>query len=354
MTTPAAATPPNEVSLVGLANAVLRKRRPIVALALVFGLVLGGFALLQPRTFTSTASFMPQTRRSPSNLSGIAAQLGLAGFSAEGGQTPAFYADLARSRQLLGLIADAPVASDSAGRRLADIYDVRGRTEALRREALTDRLQDDVEADVVTRTGTVRLTARAPLAPLAKELADRVVSLLNQFNLETRQSQASAERRFAERRLGEVRSELRDAEDRLQAFLQRNRDYRNSPELSFQHERLSREVAMRQQVFTTMAQAFEQAKLEEVRDTPVITVVEAPTLPVRPDSRGVVRKAVLGIVLGGLVGLALALIPAFLSDGAPGGAAASEREEFRALRRQLLEEVAAPLRFFRGGLRSAG
>src|SRR3712207_7894583 len=50
---------------------------------------------------------------------------------------------------------------------------------------------------------------------------------------------------------------------------QRNRDYRNSPELTFQQERLSREVSRVQQLYGRLSEAYEQAKIEEVRDTPV-------------------------------------------------------------------------------------
>ena len=70
------------------------------------------------------------------------------------------------------------------------------------------------------------------------------------------------------------------------------------PELNFQQERLQRQVQLQQQLYTTLSQSFEQAKIEEVRDTPVITVVEPPEAPVRPDPRGLVRNAFLTIILG--------------------------------------------------------
>jgi uncharacterized protein involved in exopolysaccharide biosynthesis len=65
---------------------------------------------------------------------------------------------------------------------------------------------------------------------------------------------------------------------------------------------------MEQQVFNSLAEAYEQAKLEEVRDTPVLTVVEAPTPPVRPDSRGVIKKALAGLLVGGVIGGLVALL----------------------------------------------
>ena len=55
---------------------------------------------------------------------------------------------------------------------------------------------------------------------------------------------------------------------------------------------------MAQQIYTSLAQAYEQAKIEEVRDTPVITVLQPPEIPVLPNSRRVVVKTVLGFILG--------------------------------------------------------
>jgi len=73
-----------------------------------------------------------------------------------------------------------------------------------------------------------------------------------------------------------------------------------------------REVMLRQSVLTTLVQSYEQARIAEVRDTPVITVLEKPFLPPGPDERRLVLSAALGIVLGGMAGIVLVfLIEAF-------------------------------------------
>ena len=87
----------------------------------------------------------------------------------------------------------------------------------------------------------------------------------------------------------------------MQDFMQRNRDWRNSPQLVFTHDRLDREVSMRQAVYTTLVQSYEAARIDEVRNTPVITVMEPPDVPAKPDP----RLALLKSLLAGIVGLAL-------------------------------------------------
>jgi uncharacterized protein involved in exopolysaccharide biosynthesis len=59
---------------------------------------------------------------------------------------------------------------------------------------------------------------------------------------------------------------------------------------------------MRQEVYTTLMQAQESAKLEVVRDTPVITIVEDVQMPIRPDSRGALLKTIVAFLFGCLLG----------------------------------------------------
>ena len=118
-----------------------------------------------------------------------------------------------------------------------------------------------------------------------------MLDLLDSFNLETRQPQAASERRFVEERLGQAKDELLDAEDRLLTFLNQNREFQNSSQLSFEHDRLLREVRLRQDVVTSLTESHEQARIEEVRNTPVITIVQAPELPALPTDEGWWRGA---------------------------------------------------------------
>jgi uncharacterized protein involved in exopolysaccharide biosynthesis len=164
------------------------------------------------------------------------------------------------------------------------------------------------------------VTTRWPSVSLA--LAERLVQSVNQFNLETRKSQAAAERRFVEVQVGEAERALREAEDRLQSFLQRNRAIADSPELGFQRDRLQREVALRQQVYTSLVQSREEARIREVRDTPVITLLEGPRLPMVGEARKSVKKGLAGGIAGAMLGVLIALVV----QGAAGARRASSTE----------------------------
>lgn len=320
------------VSLVVVVNFFLRWRHLLFRFAGA-GFVLGVlFALLRPATFTSTSAFGPRANSggtSLAGLSGLAAQFGVQVPTQDAAQSPDFYVALLQSREILGRAGLTSYGPATEGRRLVEYYGIAQADSNLSSERAVTRLLNDVDAVVDPKTEIIQLSVRAPTPALARALNTRILELLDDFNLGTRQSQARAERRFAEERMGAVRDSLRGAEDRLESFLQRNRDFRNSPELAFQQDRLARDLAFQQQLYVTLAQAYEKAKLDEVRDTPVLTILEHPSLPARRDPRRLVQRALLGALLGGVFALLLAGFRELRSGLARGEGA--DIEELRAL-----------------------
>jgi uncharacterized protein involved in exopolysaccharide biosynthesis len=308
----------DDVPVYSVAAALVRHSRPILLTAFLVALGIVGYTLIRPREYTVESSFLPQNRRSTQGtFSALAAQLGLMVPGLDAMQGPAFYVDLLHSDRVLERLADEEFAIPAGGGgtrtiTLVEWYEAEGRTPAERREAVVEDLRDDINASVTTKTGLVRLAVTLANPALAAQVNERLLALLNDFNLHSRQSQASQERRFTERRLGEVRADLRRAEERVAAFLSRNREYLHSPQLRFEYERLDREVDIQQELFTTLAQAYEQAKIDEVRDTPVVSVIEQPTVPARPDARFIAVKAVIALLAGGLLGLLGALLAEFV------------------------------------------
>jgi uncharacterized protein involved in exopolysaccharide biosynthesis len=339
-----------ELSLVGIAVVLLRRRRTIALVTLLAVTLAVTSGLLARRTYTASAALMPQSADARlSRLAGLAAQFGVPTLGSQGGQSPDFYASLLTSRQLLGAVADSPLTVPAgAGTRrasLADLLLIGNEAPEIRRERAIDALRERVGAVADAKTGMVEVTARMPDPALSQQVVQRMIELLNEFNLRTRQSQARAERVFVEGRLQEVEAELRQAENRLQTFLQRNRDYSNAPQLRFEHDRLQQDVQMRRQVRTGLVQSYEQSRIDEVRDTPVITLVTEVTRPVEPDPRRLVTRAVVGMLLGGMLGVLLGFIREFARGRRESGDATFQ--DLIALRRQTWEDVKRPWRLLR-------
>lgn len=269
-------------------------------------------AFLLPRKYSAIASFVPQrSELARSGLASIAAQFGVNLPMGDAGESPAFYAQLLQSRTLLRFVVNQryPVPKTTAdSATLVDLWRVKGDTPGIREEKAIERLSKVLSVRPDNELNLVSFTVRTRDARLSAALAGTLVDELNRFNVERRQSRAASERKFTEQRSADAREELRNAESSLETFLERNRRYTDSPALVATYNRLQRELGFRQQVYTSLAQAHERARIEEVQDTPVITVVESPVEPARPDPRGILRFASVGLLFGILLGLGAALI----------------------------------------------
>ena len=317
--TPQASPPPESLSVLEVVSIVVRQRRLLLSATFV-GALLGGLgAFLSPVMYTAEVSFLT---RNPEQA-GLASVGGLAqqfGFSLPGStgsaRSPEFYQNLLRSRQILeGLVESELELVTTAGVTLIDLaehFEIEGETVEQRHARTRRHLNEQVISVRVARDiGVVTVAVRTKRPELSAAIGGRLLELVSAFDLETRQSEASAERGFAEERLGELRTELEVAEDSLKSFLDENRQFSNSPQLTFEHDRLQRRVDMRQSLVTAMAQAFEQARIDEVRNTPVITVIDQPEPPALPDPRGRVLILALGLTLGVMAGFGLALVREF-------------------------------------------
>lgn len=309
----------NEMFLLALVTVLLKWRRSIIAFGLVgasLGLAAG---LLKTRVYSSGATFLPQGADANSGSAGLAlaaSQLGIQLPSAGTLWGPPVYVALLRSPALLAEVAaDTLVVLEDGGRRalLADLLKVKHSATDERRDRTVIALRNLLKVRELRPLSGVELTVTTRWPSVSLVIANRLVRGVERFNVETRKSQAAAERQFVEARADEAQRALRDAEDRLQVFLQRNRSF-VAPELAFQRDRLQREVALRQELYTTLLQKREEARIREVRDTPVITMLQEPRLAVLPDPRFTVLKTGLGVLAAGLISVTVAFLWEGLAD----------------------------------------
>lgn len=302
-----------ELSLFTLLNVLLRQRRLVVGVPLALGVAAAGLSLLRSPQYVAQARLMPQAaERRASGIAGVAAQLGFNLQAGPGSESPDFYVELVKSQELLRELADTryhfavgPNPSDSLEGTVIELFRIDRGTDEDRQRAAVDLLEQWVSASVGFRTGIVTVRTTAPWRELAVQLNRRLLELLNAHNLERRQSQAATERRFVEERMREVHAELTAAEGDLQRFLRRNRAYKDSPELAFEAARLERRVALYQQVYTALAQAHEQARIDEVRNTPAITIVDRPEGSARRVGGSIVVQVMLSLFFGAVLAIML-------------------------------------------------
>ncbi len=299
--------------VLALVYLMVSRRWILIVCAVVFAAGFGLNALLKQRTFTVHASFMPEDGTSAlASYAALAAQIGIPlQASTDNTQSPEYYAYLLQSNPLARQVVQLSfrVATDSgvvtaplpAFFRIVDppgnLRTVRTIT-ALRRAM---KVQNDA------RVGLIHLSVKTRWPDLSEALADSLITRLDLMNRDVRSTQAGAERRFTEGRLTATRDDLRLAENTYQTFLEQNRDINSSPALTFQGARLQRSVNDWEQLVVNLRQAYEQARLQEVRTTPILSIIERPELPLTPDRRYIIVLTLLGGIVGGLLGIIVIL-----------------------------------------------
>ncbi|MFN2603840.1 MAG: hypothetical protein ABR582_13945 [Gemmatimonadaceae bacterium] len=333
-----------ETSLIGFVNVLLRHRLLIVVCALIAtGIALAG-SVRETRAYSTSVEFTPRGASS-SLLAGIAAQYNLSIVGADPSQSIEFYEGLIRSNELLRRVAardyQVRVNGQLVRGTLPTFYKIRAGTRDAEIDLAAVELSRHISASSTHRTGIVTFYVSAPYADLAQQIGNNIVSELDVYNTERRRSQVTQERVFIGKRVDESRIALSQAENDLRGFLDVNREYHSSPGLTLEYDRLQREVARRSEIYTSLSQAEERARIEEVRDTPAITVVQPAILPMTPDIGSGVRNTLLGAIAGMLIGIVLAFVRERIHETEIEQSPAYEA--FTDLKRETMRDLSRPL-----------
>lgn len=142
---------------------------------------------------------------------------------------------------------------------------------------------------------------------------DLLIGLIDELkeHLRTYNKMKTKEARiFIENRIVDIEKELNKAEEKLKNFRDRNRRIENSPALLLEEERLSREVSVIIGVFTTLKQQLETTKIEQLKESEYIIVLDPPESPIYPSSPDIEDRLVMALFLG----LVFAGLTSFLQE----------------------------------------
>lgn len=141
-----------------------------------------------------------------------------------------------------------------------------------------------LEINVDNKTSIVTITINIPSDPkLAATVANLIAESLGYYNREVRNTEAREQLSFLERRLSEVSKDLQNSEDTLAQFREKNRIVEKSPQLQLDLNRLTRTVEINQLVYGELKKNFEMVKLEVIKNTPVINILDYAFPPVKKD-----------------------------------------------------------------------
>jgi capsule polysaccharide export protein KpsE/RkpR len=312
-------TPPpsiNALMIWGFLMRALRHRTLMVSIAMGISAVTAIKLVLMPNKYQYTSKIVLQGGSSPLTGSlGTLASLAGVGGGASGNDPSLYFPDIALSSGILQNIlkqrwkAIEAVEDTSQSFLLQDFWGIDPDTTLPRwKDALAENLQRrlvangylNVEADKKTGVISVSTTFEDPL--LAYNVNQFVVEQANDVLVHKMNSSAAENRRFIEGRLQKVQSDLANAEERYIGFLENNRG-RGAPTQQVEEARLQRSLQVSQEVYLQLVKQYEAAKIEEVKNLPLIEKIDQPNIPVKKASPKRTLILMVVSVFGGLVGL---------------------------------------------------
>jgi uncharacterized protein involved in exopolysaccharide biosynthesis len=354
---------PSQPSLATWAAGTVRRWR-LIAGTIGVAIVIAVVAMIAlPPAWRAQASFTPNTSPSSgagrlagglgaiagSALTGMVGSVGSLG--ADPSESPAFYEQLLVSRELLTrlLTSRVPNFSTEAPQDsilLVDLLDpeTEDRNKALELAIRDFRKQLTVAVD--NRANLVGLTVDAKWPELSALIVNRMLALVNEFNLQQRQTRGRVRRVFLASRVDTTKRELDRVTRQLRDFELENREWESSPALRFRQNELRRQADVAEDLYLSTKRDFEGARLSEINDAALITVVDSAVPPRRRQFPRVPITLGASMAAGLMLGVLLAAIAAAWSDWTradPEGSAAvrSALTQFRREMRRVVVGIAS-------------
>ncbi|MFZ4621890.1 MAG: hypothetical protein ACOYNS_15115 [Bacteroidota bacterium] len=157
-----------------------------------------------------------------------------------------------------------------------------------------------MKVDFESLTKIISITVKMPERKLSEDVANEVIKSLDEYIRTKRKSYASMQRFYLEKRIRQVSDSLRSAEEALKYFRETNKSLGQSAELMLKQERLTRLTQIQTTIYIELIKQVEFAKLDEIRDAPVLNVKEFAKDPIEKDGPNR-RMFFLGIMLFSIV-----------------------------------------------------
>ncbi len=316
---------------------VLKKNKWIIlSLFLIFVILAMIISLLMPKTYKATASILPPLETS--KMTGLESLIGSAGIKIGTSQISSIdiFVGILKSNTMLNEIIDKF--------NLQELYNCKTKEDA--REILKKRTEIKVSKEKII---SISFIDREPKR--AADIANYYIIFLDKLNRNLNITSAGQMRRFIESRLEETKQNLKEAEEKLKSYqiqhkvlaeknsqeialtagqlqgrliaakveLETRKKYSTSqnpdiiklqnevkelenalskiPPLETELARLIRDFKTYETVYQLLVAQYEQAKIEEARDTPTVQVLDWATIPekkYKPKIR--VNMAISGII----------------------------------------------------------
>jgi uncharacterized protein involved in exopolysaccharide biosynthesis len=233
-------------------------------------------SLLMPNYYKSTATLLPSNTASLGRFSGFSELASLAGVDVGGGDDQEkLYPLIIMSEAILkNVVYSTYHPTPSISVNLIKFWEIEEKTAELEYETALKRLREDLNVSLDLRANTISISIETTEPQVSAEILNNILSELDLFMKTKKVTNASEQRKWVGNRLIEVEQDLKKSEDILKNFRENNRMISMSPDLVLREGRLRRDVEINQALYIELKKQFELARIEEVRTTPIINVLD--------------------------------------------------------------------------------
>jgi uncharacterized protein involved in exopolysaccharide biosynthesis len=168
---------------------------------------------------------------------------------------------------------------------------------------IVEKFQDRISVEVDSKTGVISISAEMPDARAAAEVTNSAYKLLTEYLIDYKISKAQQNLDFVQERYEESKLEFVNAQKRLAAFNDRNRNVVTAMAQT-ELERLQNEYNIAFEVYKGLATQLEQSKIAVKEETPVFKVLEPVKVPV--DKKRPKRTIILSVFI--ITGISVSLV----------------------------------------------
>lgn len=157
-----------------------------------------------------------------------------------------------------------------------------------------------VSVDKKTSVISVEVTDQDPV--IAKQLTDNIISKLKDYITKYRTEKSREDLDYYEKLYREAQAEYFAAQQRYAAYVDANQGLVRQSVMTEQ-ERLQNEMDLKYQLYNSCAQQVQVAKAQVQRETPVVTTIDPPSVPLKDNESGAKTLAIwvfLGVFLSAL------------------------------------------------------
>tara|TARA_Y100001970_G_scaffold15871_1_gene17826 strand:+ start:9604 stop:11211 length:1608 start_codon:yes stop_codon:yes gene_type:complete len=158
---------------------------------------------------------------------------------------------------------------------------------------------------------TIRISSFSPY--LSKELAHVVIEELSEINKFYKTQNVIEKTRFIEMRIATVQEDLEKSEEKLKTFQNQNLQI-SSPNLLLEQEKLITEVDIQKNIYITLKNQLEMAKIELIQKGAALAIVDPPILDIVPINKNLKLTLLLNALLGISLGTFIAFFLHYLKN----------------------------------------